>query len=696
MVALVLIKFSFISDGYAKLQDRPSSDERIIDSDHDEEGGTTSRKKDVVAEAKQDAVVKSASKTSSDSLFGAPARIMKMMEKTSYRQFVDADSDDFDKEEKLMVAEVACASRPQADSSSEGHDNIDKERYNRKKDFNYKELDDEFGSKRSMKPAHDQSGQVEDSSDQSRSQYEDYDPLPPPMFNRTPNSKVPTTASQQHDRIVGHEYGVRPLLDDDELSESETGQNHKEVAGSSRGSSAMSASSSAFVGIGTPPMSPQSQQSDQDTSLQDVFLQAPFSGPKRSSRKKHHKLMCSPPVRVDDDPFSKVPFVSSRNKLKSPLDSLSSSIGSGGSMTYVNQAVMAENDMDIFGNAPFKGTKSPLGKGYSAESSTCSPATIEMRSPSQSPDAAGLVLGVGRVHTPNRPGSDIAMQTAAPTPPISPRQVDLFGSGNFSNVSFHEARAMQRHGQQQHQQWPPQQAPPVVTNVPKTMSSPQPSPASPSQDLFGCQPFQDSGSLDALSLESRKLIQDNSAGRNYMSVASGGVKKSTNKSTPTRPRKNSGSRHRRNGSSDSRSSGSEPSPRSSKKDKYFSHSTEYLHDENMDVLGADSGNYGSLKKSKHKVKKQAKQAAPTTAAFSNLSFCDDSEKDQEVSEEGSPYRSESHTNLATEALKTNNAANYLEEGSHTLPRTGGKKSHRILPTPPDQEPFSMKKKGMFK
>ena len=74
-----------------------------------------------------------------------------------------------------------------------------------KSDFNYQELDDEFGSR----------------------------PVDPAAVPLTVNAKQNSTEVSpgpaygvSADRIVGHEYGVRPLLDDDELQESFTGQIH--------------------------------------------------------------------------------------------------------------------------------------------------------------------------------------------------------------------------------------------------------------------------------------------------------------------------------------------------------------------------------------------------------------------------------------------------------------------------------------
>ena len=675
--------------GYAKLKERHSSGEKLDRSDSEDE--QKSQKKETEQDVKEVKEVKEAkgdtSKLSSVSheIFGAPARIVKRaVEHSKYQQFVNADNDDFEKE---TPSELRPPPHPQADSSSEGHDGAERvDRYYQKdRDFGYQELDDEFGRKYSAKPKtdHNQYNAMDDASDQTQSQYEETDRRPSLISMVTGSAKshgqTQQAQAQQHDPIVGHEHGGRPLLDDDELSDSEV---PKETV-PSRGSSAMSASST-LMSVGTPTTSPLSAHSEEGKV--DPFSGAPFIK-KKDSKKKRPKVKSPAQKITSDDPFAKAPFRAGSAglaKTRSPPQSNTPTM-------YINQAV--DQEVDPFISAPFKSSRSsavaiPPGN----EVTTVSPASVEMRSPSQSPEVQNCAM------PPTPPVRDILMQMSSSntsTSPLSPAQVDLFGSGNFAEMSYRQMHEQMNRLDQRYLLHAQYQSPPHGTapsfpaqSPPQVSMSPQnnfaPSGTQPTEDLFGARPFEVAVRSEMHSSDSRKTqgVQDN---KYVGTVNEGGVRKPTH-------RKNSGSRQRRRGSSGSSGSDGKPSPRSSKKDKYYSRSTELLHDENVEVL-LDDSIYGGPTKNKPKTSKKSSKEKQTTA-FANLSFMDDSEKDMDMADlDCVALRSESHMNLASDAaLKTSNAANYPEEGSHTLPRAGAKK-HRVLPVPPDAEPFTIKKKS---
>ena len=87
-------------------------------------------------------------------------------------------------------------------------------------EFHYRELDDEYGSRPSVHPTrkdHDVISMISTSS-------QEYDPtpkhLPIPAPRRSVSEiEVENTPPEKPDPIIGHEHGVRPLLDDDELED---------------------------------------------------------------------------------------------------------------------------------------------------------------------------------------------------------------------------------------------------------------------------------------------------------------------------------------------------------------------------------------------------------------------------------------------------------------------------------------------
>ena len=720
-----MILYVFTSDGYSKLKGQQG------DSDSDDVFTNKDKPDDPKNEAKVD---QSKTANKSHDLFGAPARLVKrVVENLTYQQFKDVDSDHDGKKSAENNQRDMEKVKGGIGSSSECHEDRDHDAMMLKKkasEFGYEELDDEFGSRRPK-----ESGDPDESSDTSRQTYDEYDTRHPVHGNKIP---APQPPAQNQDRIVGHQYGVKPLLDDDELSDSEFGRCDKNQASkqkevvTSRGSTAMSDASSALSTL-TPPTSPQSQPSEEANNSADVFTAAPFKV-KRGSKKKRSSKPSTPKNMDNADVFANAPFKVKTPTVRSPSENL------GNENVYVSHQQMApveERKFDVFGNMPFTRLSSNVSPAGSNPSTTVSPSNVEMRSPSQSPAEAGAAAR----------NKQSPMQMGAPTPPVSPPQVDLFGSGNFASMTFVQVQQVQHqqtdqqkqqqhimqqqayqqqqqnvfHQQQQHlykqqnvyqqQQQGNYQQPVPISSVGPPLSPSQN--AAFSQDLFGAVPFTDLNP----SILQQESVQPNlsDVSTNVARSADGSRKQSKGplsgvKKTPTRHRKTSGGHHpRRRGSSDSRSSGSEgkPSPRSSKKDAQGKsgrlYAAEVLHDENVEVYAGGEGNYGSLKK---KSKGKKTPVVKSNTAFANLSYMDDASSDFEQKEEAymtnmgfceSAVKFESQVNMSMDALKSSNAANYMSEGSNTLPRSGSKK-HRVLPNTPDVEPFSLKKKsgGIFK
>ena len=667
-----------LPDGYGRLRERHSSEERMIDEEdgtHEGDGEDTRRA------SKSEGSERRLSGKATE-LLGAPARMVKRMMRRSedatteednsrYRQFMDADSDDVDKENPDPPAEPP-PPRPPADSSSEA-DGAERF-YGKPKDFAYQELDDEFGSRRSGKSSHD----FEDTSDATLTTDD-------AGYSHPPQPPKPNPAPSQHDRIVGHEYGVKPLLDDDELSDSEQKVNPFGKPVSSKGSSLGGGVYDGSAGLpsgqgldGLPPRHPDSSPAMDHNKTMDIFGEAPF----RKEVKRKPK-MTSPATRMDsEDVFNKAPFKHTRVKALSPPQH--------GSLTFVNQAVMG--DTDVFQAAPFKGSKGSL---HSHGSTPVSPSNAELRSPSQSPESA-------MARSPAPAKSQRADVPHAPTPPLSPSQVnDLFGSDNFSSLTGPQAQAaLSRHGRFQPAKDTMSYSPGPVLHPP-TLPPTARQPPPPPPTTLTTKPPQDGAAKT-----------DTREGKRHLS--GGSSHKKSGKVTPTRSRNKSGGHSRRRTSSDSRSSGSEdkPSPRQVKKDRYFSRSHELLHDENTEVLVSET-QHGSLRKARQKAKREKQPKEPKipkeklpkdrpAADFVNLSFMDDRDPDdleeEPRSNDASPYPMGELGR--TDALRNSNAPNFPPSTprSHTLPRMGASTKQRPPPSPPGGDPFVSKKKtaGIFK
>lgn len=244
---------------------------------------------------------------------------------SKYKQLVDNGTDD-EREEPIKTTK-AIPPRPDVkpelaeSSSSYAEDDHPAAHFEKmSKDFSYQELDDEYGSRPVSK-----SGSVRKTeilvenvscSESTVSKVGSKVAGPPEAHNM----------GQMTDRIVGHEYGVRPLLDDDELEDSYGGVHNapKQLEVVEDRTSSSNSTESPMAGT-SPAMSPSVGSSD-------VFSAAPFH--RKCSKKKR--------------PISEIVQGSSGSKLMSEI--------------IPGNAQPAEGD--IFASAPFK-TKFVSRKGRS-------------------------------------------------------------------------------------------------------------------------------------------------------------------------------------------------------------------------------------------------------------------------------------------------------------------------------------------
>lgn len=193
---------------------------------------------------------------------------------SKYQQLVDTDEE---KDKKPQVTE----SRVKLDSSSSyaEDDHPGGQGEGKMADFRYQELDDEYGSR----------------------------PVTIKSNQETVNRKLPsrkesdtTVNATSSDPIVGHEYGVRPLLDDDELEDDEHGGNHQGNQDIRDNSTPSSSTVSPLAGGLSPALSP----------TVDPFVSAPFR--RKPSRKKRPSSTVQnrphKPAPETTDIFSKAPF----------------------------------------------------------------------------------------------------------------------------------------------------------------------------------------------------------------------------------------------------------------------------------------------------------------------------------------------------------------------------------------------------
>lgn len=249
--------------------------------------------------------------------------------------------------------------------SSSSHADEDGQTEQKGTEFHYRELDDEYGSRPSAhttKKDHDVISMVSTSS-------QEYDPTPKHLPIPAPRRSISEaetegTPPEKPDPIIGHEHGVRPLLDDDELE-------NIYGPGQSQPAQKVAESASETETIYTSPQSsvPTSPVPKQETA--DVFGAAPFKkkiirkkrpssslqAAMRESKPESHKMSAKVKPVIPPKP-GKLPASNSKddvgkNKYRNKRHA------SGGEMSVGLLARSDESDNDdalyndIFGSAPF-------------------------------------------------------------------------------------------------------------------------------------------------------------------------------------------------------------------------------------------------------------------------------------------------------------------------------------------------------
>lgn len=277
-------------------------------------------------------------------------------------------------------------------------------------DFNYQELDDEYGSRPSaVKPTKHKEGfeSIEEydanksirnfSSDHSLSHYE------------APES--------QGDRIVGHEYGVKPLLDDDELEDTYTnvGASHSSSSSSLRPKrqSMTQENTGCEAGLLNSPFD------------EDIFAAAPFPVRSNTKRRPISAIITSSTSAASylpEDVFAKAPF---RSKLSTRLQSVSKRKQTSTSTHSLSSSHTPPivND-DVFSKAPFSGKKTPSSVPTAPSSCAVTP---DLEPPQPVP-----ISEPSRTITPER--EFCSSPSRASSVPSSAGSQDVFGSVPFPDM----------------------------------------------------------------------------------------------------------------------------------------------------------------------------------------------------------------------------------------------------------------------
>ena len=374
-------------------RNKPASHEHIL------EDGVTNTAGDGYGKNAAAKVEPPKSSAKSQSLLGGTARFMKRALPGSvsadgggnYSQFVDADSDDIDKpppprdvnhrhhappQQQLLPTHTKSASsvvtrRPRADSSSDATDILSsRDQQQNVRAFNYEELDDEYGSRKVALKRSPSNYGAESGDDTTQKSYDDNSshgqvakPVAvkvkatapaPPSLKELESLSGPDI--QPPDRIVGHEYGVRPLLDDDELSDSEFGRAdtnpfrsaaQKLLKQGDKSTLATGGGGSPFA-VTLPALSSPAQQQQPDAQF-DVFFNAPFrlddfraKTVSRSGSSTASPRPVNVAAAVAADPFTNAPLNRSVTSSKSPPSSEGA---------FVNKvAFMNEQDCLVYTN----------------------------------------------------------------------------------------------------------------------------------------------------------------------------------------------------------------------------------------------------------------------------------------------------------------------------------------------------------
>ena len=211
MSGLKIDSSNISGSGYAKLKDvklKEKAPNKEI-SESATEAKDRQKSNPTETESKPEATTKTASK--SHDLLVETARLMKRAVGSAsdrYKQFIDVECDDGERGMMEGTYDV----HAEADCSSDGQDMVHAGEYQIKKDYDYKELEDQFGSKKLTKLRTIQ--EMRSGANNSGSN----------LF--VTKSAIRPNVESNMDRIVGHEHGDRSLLEYDELSDSETDRTH--------------------------------------------------------------------------------------------------------------------------------------------------------------------------------------------------------------------------------------------------------------------------------------------------------------------------------------------------------------------------------------------------------------------------------------------------------------------------------------
>lgn len=248
--------------------------------------------------------------------FGANLMVKAALSRSArYKQFVDTDEDE-PVEETVSQLHLAPPAKVEMESSSDYVEEDASECTRKRADFGYQELDDEYGSRPgglAPKAPRDNGKEITSSQEFDSSALKQANVNPPDMVSST---------QAQADRIVGHEFGVKPLLDDDELEDGTVysrgvhgpmnASNASAVDRDTR-SSSIEASSDRSPGF--------SPQNTEDHS--DIFAAAPFRISSAKKRRPFSAVVSGTSSlftsAANTDIFDRAPFkTKSHTKLISP------------------------------------------------------------------------------------------------------------------------------------------------------------------------------------------------------------------------------------------------------------------------------------------------------------------------------------------------------------------------------------------
>lgn len=358
------------------------------------------------------------------------SQIKAALGRSKYQQLVDTDEsedrdehprDDLNLEldrlrEDSTKDQVESLSSYAEDEDEQGRNNDVGER----NDFGYQELDDEYGSR----------------------------PVKAGISKRWDNEALPNISSQSGqrvegrdvalgdvsgsgsgrvgaDRVVGHEYGVRPLLEDDELQLAyglqQTGvskplPNAEVLDFVNTGSSILISSQISSL------------SSPHDNLVGDVFAAAPFR--KNSKRRTPSSMLGtgSSSAQPQGNVFALAPF---KQRSSGQSQESSKTVSPADSTTLSQTTLTAQSpDSDIFGNAPFGGKHTPSSTATGPSSNTVSPQAEDLTvcTPDDAVPASGAAGAHSRALYPMSLSPDTSLSAHAfitPSCPLPSRPTQL-------------------------------------------------------------------------------------------------------------------------------------------------------------------------------------------------------------------------------------------------------------------------------